>query len=94
MNPTSEQLFGLSPADLALLITSLGLPPTADARMASYRIISHLALKLNELTDGAGELVTYRIAKVVNNFDLDTQIQTFTFNYRLALIASALEDES
>ena len=94
MNPTSQQLFGLAPADLALLLTSLGLPPTADARMASYRIISHLAIKLNALTDGAGELTTYRIAKTVNNFDLDTQIQIFTFNYRLALVASALEDET
>jgi len=94
MNPTSEQIFGLAPADLALLLTSLGLPATSDARMASYRVVSHLMLKLFELTDGAGELVTHQIAKTVNNFDLDTQIQTFTFTYRLALVASALEDES
>jgi hypothetical protein len=48
---------------------------------------------LNELTEGAGELTSYRIAKTTSNFDFDTQIQIFTFNYRLGLVATSIEDE-
>ena len=93
-NPTSDQIADINDTDLASAVSAFGLPSVTDARLAIHSIIEHLFDSLKLYADANGELQTYKITKTATNVDLNSQKQTYTFDFLLAIETPAMADEA
>lgn len=93
MNPTSEEIFGVSQTVVNQALTLLGIvAPSTDARRSAFLLIESLASNYQELLN-TRSLNAYQVAVTRQNLDIDTQRRTYLFTLDLSIDITNIEDE-
>jgi hypothetical protein len=90
--PTSAQVFGVSNVKLGVAFTALDLDVVGDARTDAHTLINALNSYYQSIPE-ADRPSAYKASKSVRNIDIDTQRQTFTFTFDMALVIGGIEGE-
>lgn len=95
-NPTFEQIYGKSTADVTAALTSLGVSDRtlSDARLSVQKILSRLVERNRALLALGVKLKTYSADVGLENIDINTQRQIFTITIDMAISADLVENES
>ena len=95
-NPTFEQIYGKSFADITNGLNNFGVADEAvlDARLGVQKLLSRLVEQNKALLLLGIKLNTYSAEVSLDNIDINTQRQTFTITIDMAISADSAENEA